>query len=103
MGTTSGPEGPSDGGGDAEALNGDFVLGEDGELEGMSVDNEEMKDPEADDDESGPPYWNLGHSWAVLVTSPMITSRDHGGARAKAEVWSGSNGGEEEESEEGEG
>jgi len=33
----------------------------------------------------------------------MITSRDHGGAHAKADVWSGSSGGEEEEEEEREG
>jgi len=43
---------------DAEALDGDFALGEDasitdeeGELEGMSVDDEEIKDAEADDDD----------------------------------------------------
>ena len=57
-GPTEEPEGLSDGDDDVEALDGDFVLGkcasiagEDGGLEGISVDDEEMKDPEADDDD----------------------------------------------------
>ena len=47
---------PEEEGTTEEALDGDFTLGEyasiageDGELEGISVDDEEMKDPEADD------------------------------------------------------
>ena len=72
LGTTSGPEGPSDGGGDAEALNGDLVLGEDGELEGMSVDDEEMKDPEADDDE-----WAALPESRTFVGGPGYLPDDH--------------------------
>ena len=51
-------EGLSDGDGDVEALDGDFALGEyasiageDGGLEEISVDDEEMNDSEADDDD----------------------------------------------------
>jgi len=50
------PDTPVEEGTTEEALDGDFALGEyvsiageDGELEGISVDDEEMKDPEADD------------------------------------------------------
>ena len=55
---TEEPEELSDDDDDVEALDGDFALGEyasiageDGGLEGISVDDEEMKDPEADDDD----------------------------------------------------
>jgi len=51
LGTTEEPEGLFDSDVGAEALDGDIGLGEDGELEGVSVDDKEMKDPEADDDE----------------------------------------------------
>ena len=103
MGTTEESEGLSDGNGGAEALNGDFSLGEDGELEGMSVDDKEMKDPKADDDE-----WANPLEFGTSLGDPGLFAhcccgRDHGGACAKANVWSGESGGEEEESEEGEG
>jgi len=58
---TEEPEGPSDADVDAEGLDGDFAFGdddsityeddhEDGESEGISVNDEEMKDPEDEDD-----------------------------------------------------
>jgi len=66
-GTTEEPEGLSDGDGDAEALDGDFALGEDRELEGVLADDKEMKDPEPHDDEwadlPGSNTSLVGRSW----------------------------------------